>query len=46
VKVLCPSEGEFQGQEGGVSGLVSGGQGVKGFGEVVFRWETRKVDII
>jgi hypothetical protein len=27
VKVLCPSIGEFQGQEAGVGGLVSGGGG-------------------
>jgi hypothetical protein len=33
VKALCPSVGEFQGQEVGVGGLVTGGrgEGIRGF---------------
>jgi hypothetical protein len=33
VKVLCPSIGEFQGQEAGMGGLVSRGkeEGIEGF---------------
>ena len=34
VKVLCPSIGEYQGQEAGVGGLVSRGRGGnRGFSE-------------
>jgi hypothetical protein len=31
VKALCPSVGECQGQEAGVSGLGSRGEGIGGF---------------
>jgi hypothetical protein len=43
VKVLCPSIGEWQGQEAGVGGLGSRGR-EKGMG--IFRGETRKGDNI
>jgi hypothetical protein len=43
IKALCPSIGEFQGQEVGVGGLVSRGRG-QGMG--VFGRETRKRDKI
>jgi hypothetical protein len=33
MKVLCPSIGEFLGQEAGVGGLVSRGRGDRGFWE-------------
>jgi hypothetical protein len=41
VKVLCPSVGECQDQEQGVSGLVSRGMGER-IGEEICRGETRK----
>jgi hypothetical protein len=40
VKILCPSIGEFQGQEVGVGGL---GAGCVGRGEGIFREETRNL---
>jgi hypothetical protein len=43
VKVICPSIRECQGQEDGVSGLVSRGRG-EGYG--IFGGETRKGDNI
>jgi hypothetical protein len=33
VKVICPSIGEFQGQEAGAGGLGSRGRGDRGFSE-------------
>jgi hypothetical protein len=42
VKVLCPSIGEFQGQEAGVGGL---GNRERGEGRDFFGGETRKGDI-
>jgi hypothetical protein len=41
MKALCPSVGEFQGQEAGVGGLVRKGMG-KGMGEGVFPRENQE----
>ena len=38
-KIICPSTGEFQGQEAGVGGL---GSRAGGEGQGVFRGETRE----
>jgi hypothetical protein len=46
VKALCPRVGECQGQEAGVGGLVSRGEGERGRRRVFFRRETRKGDNI
>ena len=45
VRALCPSVGDFQGQEVGVSGLVSRGRW-EGIERVGFGGETRKGDNI
>jgi hypothetical protein len=44
-KIICPSTGEFQGQEEGVGGLGSrvGGEGIGGFGESI--WNVNEENI-